>query len=74
MEDYKVTPMEACYGAYIREQQEALDWLKCQVKYMRAALKHIARTCIADPDIAQFALRASENPPTAFAPAEDYEE
>jgi hypothetical protein len=35
-----------------------------------ASLQHIAETCIEDPDVAQFALRASENPPTAFPPEE----
>lgn len=40
--------------------------------HARAALQHIARTC-KDPDTAQFASRAAENPPSAFAPDEDYE-
>lgn len=57
------------------------DCEKCQLERVEqrlahalAALRHIARTCIEDPDTAAFACAASNNPPGAFAPKEDYDE
>jgi hypothetical protein len=44
------------------------------LKDARAALRHIARTCVEDPDTASFACAASFNPPTALAPETDYVE
>ena len=49
------------------------DRLRERLDHALAALRHIARTCIEDPDAAQFASYASSNPPAAFAPKEDYE-
>ena len=48
------------------------DLPEVRLKHALAALRHIARTCIEDPDVAQFACRAAEDPPSAFAPEEDY--
>lgn len=43
-----------------------------QLQHAQAALRHIARVCD-DPELAQFAHRASTNPPDAYAPECDYE-
>ena len=47
--------------------------LRERLDHALAALRHISRTCIEDPDTAQFACAASNNPPAAFAPKQDYE-
>jgi len=65
-------------GRACAEEQEAgkgpcgacVRCLRARIKHLVASLRHIAETCIEDLDVAQFALRASENPPTAFPPEE----
>jgi predicted RNase H-like HicB family nuclease len=47
--------------------------LRERLNHALAALRHIARTCIEDPDTAQFASRASDEQPSALAPKEDYQ-
>ena len=44
------------------------------LRHARAALWHISRTCIEDPDTASFACAASHIPPFAFAPPRDYDD
>lgn len=41
---------------------------------MRRVLKHIAEHCIEHPELAQLALRAAEQPPTAAVPLDAEEE
>lgn len=61
-------PPERCTVCQLEEENKRL---KERLDHALAALRHIARTCIEDPDTAQFASRASDDPPSAFAPAED---
>lgn len=47
--------------------------LQERVRHLERSLRFIAQVCVQDPDAAQFALLASENPPTVFPPTEtDY--
>jgi hypothetical protein len=44
------------------------DALKNRVQHLERSLKHIAQTCVDDPDAAQFASRAADDPPSALPP------
>lgn len=61
------------FGAEIERLRGEQARLKERLNHALAALRHISRTCIEDPDAAQFACYASADPPSAFAPKEDYE-
>lgn len=41
-----------------------------RIKHLIRSLDYIAQTCVSDPDTAQFACRAAENPPSVFPPEE----
>lgn len=69
---------DVCSGrACAREQEKGkgpcgacVRCLQARIKHLEASLRHISETCIEDPEVAHFALRAAENPPTAFPPEE----
>jgi len=58
--------------ANIKLKDLNIQHLNTQLKDLKAALRHIARTCVEDIDNAQFALAASMG--QVKAPLEDYDE
>ncbi len=54
------------YELSIEALRDEIAALKCRQEHLEASLQHIAQTC---NECGQFALRASENPPSAAPPS-----
>jgi hypothetical protein len=44
---------------------------RARIDHLERSLRYISQYCTQEPDLAEFALRAAENPPTAFPPKDD---